>query len=131
MVEQQPVTLDLVFRALGDATRRAMLKKLASREHTVSELAEPFTMSLAAASKHIRTLEQAGLVRRRVQGRTHFCQINPKPLAKADEWLRAYERLWDQRLADLELLLRHPEHEEPKSTARTEPTPRLQKGKAE
>ena len=101
-------SLDQVFRALGDTTRRAMLQRLAGREHTVGELAEPFEMSLASASKHIKMLERAGLVTRRVRGRIHYCRLNPKPLAKADEWLRTYERLWDLRLARLEELLRHP-----------------------
>ncbi|HEY4129712.1 MAG TPA: metalloregulator ArsR/SmtB family transcription factor [Gemmatimonadaceae bacterium] len=108
MVEH-PAGLDLVFRALGDATRRAMLKRLAVREHTVGELAEPYQMSLASASKHVKTLERAGLVRRRVRGRIHYCRLNPQPLAKADEWLRSYEQLWDLRLARLEALLRHPD----------------------
>jgi DNA-binding transcriptional ArsR family regulator len=103
--------LDRVFRALGDPTRRAMLSRLARQEHTVGELAEPFRMSLAAASKHVKTLEHAGLIRRTVRGRTHFCQLVPQPLAEADEWLRSYERLWTKRLAALEALLRHPEKE--------------------
>jgi DNA-binding transcriptional ArsR family regulator len=108
---KEPDTLDRVFRALGDPTRRAMLRRLSSQEHTVGELAEPFRMSLAAASKHVKTLEQAGLVRRTVRGRTHYCQLNPQPLADADEWLRSYERLWTKRLAALEAMLRHPEKE--------------------
>ncbi len=103
--------LDRVFRALGDPTRRAMLRRLAAQEHTVGELAEPFKMSLAAASKHVKALEHAGLVRRTVRGRTHYCRLNPKPLAEADDWLRAYERLWNKRLEALEALLRHPEKE--------------------
>ena len=106
-----PQALDRVFRALGDPTRRAMLRRLARQEHTVGELAEPFRMSLAAASKHVKTLERAGLVRRTVRGRTHFCQINPQPLAEADEWLHSYERLWTRRLAALEAMLRHPDKE--------------------
>jgi DNA-binding transcriptional ArsR family regulator len=108
MVEQSQ-SLDLVFHALGDATRRAMLHRLAAREHTVGELAEPFAMSLASVSKHIKALERAGLVTRRVRGRIHYCRLNPRPLEKADGWLRAYERLWDLRLARLEELLRHPD----------------------
>jgi DNA-binding transcriptional ArsR family regulator len=111
MVEQHPARLDLVFRALGDATRRAMLQQLATGERTVSELAEPYRMSLASASKHLKTLERAGLVHRTVRGRTHFCRINPQPLARADAWLRSYEKLWDLRLARLTELLRHPERE--------------------
>jgi DNA-binding transcriptional ArsR family regulator len=107
----QTQDLDRVFRALGDPTRRAMLGRLARREHTVGELAEPFRMSLAAASKHVKTLEQAGLIRRTVRGRTHFCQLVPQPLAEADQWLRSYERLWTKRLAALDALLRHPEKE--------------------
>jgi DNA-binding transcriptional ArsR family regulator len=103
--------LDRVFHALGDPTRRAMLRRLARQEHTVGELAEPFRMSLAAASTHVKTLERAGLVRRTVRGRTHFCQINPQPLAEANEWLRSYERLWTRRLAALEAMLRHPDKE--------------------
>ena len=75
----------------------------------MGELAAPLKMSLAAASKHVKTLEYAGLVRRTVRGRTHFCQLNPRPLAEADDWLKSYERLWTKRLEALEALLRHPE----------------------
>ena len=107
----EPARLDLVFRALGDATRRGMLERLARREHTVGELARPYRMSLASASKHIKTLERAGLVTRTVRGRTHYCRIDPRPLSKADEWLRGYERLWDTRLERLAALLRHPDNE--------------------
>jgi DNA-binding transcriptional ArsR family regulator len=98
--------LDLVFHALSDATRRDMLRRLAAREHTVGELAEPFDMSLAAASKHIRTLEDAGLIRRTVEGRTHRCRIEPSPLAGIGRWLRHYERFWTQRLDALERALK-------------------------
>ena len=108
----EPARLDLVFRALGDATRRGMLERLARREHTVGELARPYRMSLASASKHIKTLERAGLVTRTVRGRTHYCRIDPRPLSKADEWLRGYERLWDTRLERLAALLRHPDNSE-------------------
>jgi DNA-binding transcriptional ArsR family regulator len=69
--------LDNVFHALGDATRRQMLRELAQGERTVGQLAEPFEMSLAAASKHIKALEGAGLIRREVQGRTHICRLEP------------------------------------------------------
>ena len=111
MVEQQQSRLDLVFRALGDHTRRAMLQRLAKGEQTVSELAAPHRMSLAAASKHIQTLERAGLVKRTVRGRVHYCRIDPRPLARADDWLRNYEELWDTRIERLVELLRHPENE--------------------
>lgn len=112
MVEQSD-RLDLVFRALGDGTRREMLQRLSRREHTVTELAAPHRMSLAAASKHIQALERAGLVQRTIRGRTHYCRIDPRPLAGADEWLRGYERLWDTRIERLAELLRHPENDDP------------------
>jgi DNA-binding transcriptional ArsR family regulator len=111
MVEQTESRLDLVFRALGDNTRRAMLKSLADGERTVSELAAPHRMSLAAASKHIQSLERAGLIKRTIRGRIHYCRIDPRPLARADDWLRGYEKLWDTRIERLAELLRHPDND--------------------
>lgn len=106
MVVQQPASLDGVFHALADPTRRAMLRSLAAGQRNIGELAAPFRMSLAAASKHVRVLEAAGLVRRRIQGRSHLCRIEPSPLAAADEWLRFYERLWTERLDALDAVLK-------------------------
>jgi DNA-binding transcriptional ArsR family regulator len=106
MVEQQTSHLDSVFHALGDATRRQMLRDLSLRERTVSQLAEPFDMSLAAASKHIKALESAGLIRREVRGRTHICRLDAAPLSQANEWLKFYEHFWNSRLDELERLLR-------------------------
>ena len=106
MVELQTQQLDSVFHALGDATRRSMLRDLADGERTVSALAQPHAMSLAAASKHIKALEQAGLIVRQVRGRTHVCRLDPGPLASAHAWLRVYERFWNGRLDILERLLR-------------------------
>lgn len=106
MVEFQTPRMNAVFHALGDATRRQMLRDLAKGERTVSELAQPFAMSLAAASKHIKVLEHAGLIRREVRGRTHHCRLDPAPLASAHEWLGFYERFWTGRLDLLEQLLR-------------------------
>jgi len=107
MVELNPPQhLDAIFHALGDATRRQMLRELSNGERTVGELAAPFAMSLAAASKHIKVLEGAGLVRREVRGRAHFCRLEPGPLASAHEWLGFYERFWTSRLDALEQLLR-------------------------
>ena len=106
MVSQEPASLDRVFHALADPTRRAMLRSLASGQRNISELAAPFSMSFAAASKHVRVLEAAGLVRRRVEGRTHVCRIEPAPLAAAGEWLRFYERLWTEQLDALDALLK-------------------------
>jgi DNA-binding transcriptional ArsR family regulator len=106
MVEYEERRLDAVFHALGDLTRRRMLRQLAQGERTVSQLAEPFQMSLAAASKHIKALEGAGLIRREIQGRVHVCHLNAGPLSEADEWLRFYEQFWNQGLDRLEALLR-------------------------
>src|SRR5215212_5950635 len=106
MVELEAPLLDNIFHALGDATRRQMLRELARGERTVSQLAEPFAMSLAAASKHIKALENAGLIRREVRGRTHLSRLEPGPLASAHEWLSFYERFWTDRLEVLERLLR-------------------------
>jgi DNA-binding transcriptional ArsR family regulator len=105
MVERSSIPLDGVFRALADPTRRAMLRALAAGERPIGELAAPFRMSFAAASKHVRVLEGAGLVRRRVQGRRHLCRIQPATLAAADEWLHFYRRLWTEQLNRLDFLL--------------------------
>jgi len=116
--------MDQVFHALGDATRRHMLRDLAGGERTVSQLAEPFAMSLAAASKHIKALENAGLIRREVRGRTHVCRLEAGPLASAHEWLSFYERFWSSRLDVLEQLLR----DEIARTSPSPPTPPTPKG---
>jgi DNA-binding transcriptional ArsR family regulator len=128
MIELQTAQLDTVFHALGDRTRRRMLRALSEGERTVGELAEPFAMSLAAASKHIKALENAGLIRREVRGRTHFCRLEPGPLASAHEWLRFYERFWSARLDILERLLREEDaresHKQP-----SEKSPQKKKGR--
>ncbi len=98
MVEFDSPQLDPIFHALGDPTRRVMLRTLADGERTVGSLAEPFSMSLAAASKHIKVLENAGLVRREVRGRTHWCSLDPEPLATASELLSEYHRFWSRSL---------------------------------
>ena len=106
MVELHTHQLDTVFHALGDATRRRMLRELAGGERTVGQLAKPFAISLAAASKHIKALESAGLIHREVRGRTHLCRLAPGPLATAHEWLSSYERFWTSSLDILDRLLR-------------------------
>lgn len=83
-----------------------MLRELALGERTVSQLAEPFAMSLAAASKHIKALENAGLIHRDVRGRTHVCRLAAAPLASAHDWLSFYEQFWTDRLDALDRLLR-------------------------
>lgn len=106
MVDKQSERLDAVFRALADPTRRAMLEELAGRPRNVGELAAPFDISLAGASKHIQVLERAGLVRREVRGRVHTCRLEARPLHEGAEWLRHYERFWNGKLDALEALLK-------------------------
>ena len=98
MVEQAPAALDLVFAALSHPARRAMLRRLATGESTVGGLAGPFDMSFAAAAKHVKVLEDAGLLSRRIDGRSHYCRIEAGPLARADRWLAYYQRFWSARL---------------------------------
>jgi DNA-binding transcriptional ArsR family regulator len=82
-----------------------MLRRLAAAERNLSELADPLRMSFPAASKHVRVLERARLVRRRVVGREHRCRIEAKPLAKADGWLNEYRRIWEGKFQRLDALL--------------------------
>ncbi|WP_157104227.1 ArsR/SmtB family transcription factor [Nocardia kruczakiae] len=105
MVENSSEQLDVVFHALSDSTRRSMLRTLARRQCSVGELAAPFDISLAAASKHIKVLERAGLVRRSVRGRTHLCRLDPRPLRECAEWVNFYERFWGESLDALEAAL--------------------------
>jgi len=115
MVELHAAQLDSIFHALGDATRRRMLRELASGERTVGQLAEPFAMSFQAASKHIKVLEHAGLIHREVRGRTHLCRLDPGPLASAHQWLSFYENFWSEHLDVLEQLLREAARKSPTS----------------
>ena len=98
--------LDLTLTALADPTRRAILRRLCTGEARVTELAEPFDMSLNAVSKHIRMLERARLVRRRRSGREHFLSFNPEPLDQAADWIARQRDLWSARLDSLEAALR-------------------------
>lgn len=104
--EETPTALDQTLLALADPTRRAILHRLADGEARVTELAEPFAMSLNAVSKHIRVLERAGLVERRRSGREHLLSINPKPLDDAAAWIEAQRGAWNARLDSLDALLK-------------------------
>lgn len=105
MVDNKSDRLDAVFHALADPTRRAMLRSLVRGDSSVGELAAPFAMSLAAASKHIKVLEGAGLVQREIVGRTHVCRLDAQPMHGGMEWLRFYTRFWNDRLDALEAQL--------------------------
>ena len=105
MVENHSPQLDTVFHALADPTRRGMLARLALSETSVGELAEPYRMSLAGASKHVKVLEAAGLVARRKVGRTHVCSLQAGPLAEAERWLKQWEKFWNVRLDRLQAIV--------------------------
>ncbi len=105
MVDKRSERLDALFRALSDPTRRAMLESLSEQPCSVGELAAPFDISLAGASKHIQVLERAGLVRREISGRVHTCHLEAQPMHAGAEWLRHYERWWNRRIDALESLL--------------------------
>jgi DNA-binding transcriptional ArsR family regulator len=94
--------LDHVFMALADATRRQLVRMLAEQDRTVSELAAPFAMSLAAISKHIKVLEAAGVVARQVDGRVHTLTLCPEALAGALDWISIYRNFWQRRLTALD-----------------------------
>jgi DNA-binding transcriptional ArsR family regulator len=93
--------LDHVFAALSDRTRRKLVQQLADAPASITELAEPFDMSLVAVSKHIRVLERAGLVRRAIDGRVHRCSLDARKLREATAWLDRYRVFWDDTLAAL------------------------------
>ncbi len=94
--------LNLVFHALADPTRRTLLQHLQYHDRTITHLAQHFDMSFAAVSKHLRVLERAGLLSRRVVGRAHHLRANPAPLAAADRWIQTQLPLWTERLNALE-----------------------------
>ena len=110
MVNQNTATLDKTFAALADPTRRAILSRLTQGTATVTQLAEPFAISLPAVSKHLTILEKAGLLTRQRQGRTHYLSLNAAPLKEAAHWITLYEHFWEGQLAALANFL---EEEEP------------------
>ncbi|MGB0849379.1 MAG: ArsR/SmtB family transcription factor [Thiolinea sp.] len=103
--------LSTIFSALSDPTRRAMLTRLAGKEMSVAELAEPFPITKSAVTKHIKMLEKAGLLQRSIQGRVHQCRINVEPLQQASEWMQFYEQFWDEKLIELDKFLMQPDEQ--------------------
>ena len=97
--------LDRIFQALADPTRRAILKAVSKKARTVSELAQPFSMSLAAVSKHLQVLEKARLVRKERQGSFYYVTLDAGGLMTADQWIAWYRQFWDARLDALKDLL--------------------------
>lgn len=105
MVEYNTETLDATFAALADPTRRAILETLAEGEQSVSELAAPFDMSLAAVSKHIQLLTRANLISQHKQGRVRQCRLEPEALEAAVSWIEHYRSFWTDKFAALEEFL--------------------------
>lgn len=115
MVEYS-VTLDLIFHALADHTRRSLLGRMTLASMRVTDLAREYDVSLNSISKHIKVLEKANLVTRKIEGRTHYCQLNAVELVKAQQWIKQYEKFWIDRLDSLEdfLLKKSPVRKEKK-----------------
>jgi DNA-binding transcriptional ArsR family regulator len=117
MIQTTPSNLDRTLAALADPTRRAILERLSKGESRVTELAQPFTMSLNAVSKHIRILERARLVRRRCVGREHFLSLNREPLDEAAAWIEDQRAIWAARLDALAGLLQSTNEQDEKLRA--------------
>lgn len=99
---EQAKSLNLVFGAVADATRRSMLDRLRGGPLTVTELAQPYAMSLNAVSKHVKTLERAGLIRRTITGREHSCRLDADRFDDAVNWMSYYSEFWSGRIGVLE-----------------------------
>jgi len=106
--------LDLTFSALADPTRRAILARLARGEAAVGELAKPFAISLPAVSRHLRVLEKARLIERRVNAQWRVCRLRPPPLRAAADWLDNYRRFWEESFDRLAEVLETPKPERSK-----------------
>ncbi len=114
MVESNAARLDLVFHALADPTRRSILRDVSAGERTVSEVAKPFALTLAAVSKHLKVLEAAELISRERRGSFHIVRLNAVNLRPAEEWLAHYEKFWNTQLDSLEKYLERDTNEERK-----------------
>jgi DNA-binding transcriptional ArsR family regulator len=120
MVQLQTAdALSTTFSALADPTRRAILARLASGEASVTELAEPFDMSLPAVSKHLKVLERAGLIARNREAQWRRCRLDAAPLRTASDWLEEYREFWEQRFDRLEAYLAEIQQPDPKKKGRS------------
>jgi DNA-binding transcriptional ArsR family regulator len=112
MVNYSSALLDATFGALSDPTRRAILARLAAGEAMVTELAQPFAMSLPAISKHLRVLESAGMLERQIDGRVHRCRLAAEPMKEAAAWIEQYRAFWEAQFDALEKYLKETSGEE-------------------
>jgi DNA-binding transcriptional ArsR family regulator len=106
-MQQANGNLDQVFFALSDSTRRAILSRLSQGSTTIGELAQPFEMSSPAISKHMKILQNAGLIERRIKGRQHHCSLATGALKTAEDWINFHRKFWESRLDALDDLLRN------------------------
>lgn len=118
MQQQQADQISLTFAALADPTRRAILAKLAKGEASVTELAEPFKMSMPAISKHLKVLEKAGLIARAREAQYRPCRIEGAPLKQVSDWVEKYREIWEQRFDRLESYLQELKKEEEKKNGK-------------
>jgi DNA-binding transcriptional ArsR family regulator len=118
MVVDRSPRLDLVFHALAHPARRAIIRQLSAGERNLSELASPLKMTFPAATKHVRVLEHARLVRRRIVGRQHLCRLQAAPLEEATLWTEQFRKHWEARFEVLDSLLDELKSEEHASTRR-------------
>ncbi len=105
-------SLSLTFAALADPTRRAILARLSSGQATVTEIAEPFSLSLPGISRHLKVLERAGLIERGREAQWRPCRLRAEPLKAADDWIERYRRFWEERLDRLGDYLAEIQHKE-------------------
>ncbi len=105
MVNNKEQQLSQIFSALSDPTRRTMLLRLAEDDMSIADLSKPFDMTKSAVTKHIKILENAGLLGRTIEGRVHRCRLKPKPLAAVSEWVTFYEKFWNKKLDALDKFL--------------------------
>lgn len=108
--------LDTTLYALSDSTRRSILGRLAQKECTVNEIAEPYDMSLAAVSKHLKVLETANLIIKKKEGRSYKCRMNYEPLNEVEQLIREYKKFWESRFDELEDFISENKNEEKHSS---------------
>jgi len=118
MVKYSKKTLDATFSALADPTRRAIMRRLANKQRTVTELAEPFDISLPAISKHLRVLEKAGLLVQEREGRIRHCRLSARPLQDASRWIDNYRCFWEESLDRLDEYLHELQLKEKKDASK-------------
>jgi DNA-binding transcriptional ArsR family regulator len=123
MVKYKKAALDATFAALADPIRRGILERLAEGEASAGELAKPYKVTLPAISRHLRVLENAGLLARRKTGRVHRCRLNANPMRQAAQWITQYRRFWEQQFDALERYLEETQEKEKAEWQRPAPVP--------